>query len=418
MDRTLRSDLARARRAVAQWWGGSPGWLTGVVTGAQAAVLGAGMLVALSLGAVASAPTVDGSVDADWAGAARVAIDLWLLAHNLPVEIGGAEVSVAPLGLTAAMAGICVAVARRFCEPTVGAWMFAVATYVAGVVATGAVAVPDSSAPRLAAAGAVALVVAGAGAWWGLRGAHGFDPIPVARSPRWLRHGWRLGAGSVAGVGVVAGAVAVVWAVAGASRTGAAATSLHPDVVGAVVFGLGSAAFVPTIAAWALAWMTGQGFAVGEGTRYAPGEIVAGPLPSLPALGGLPDAAGGALVWAPALVVIVGFAVRIACGRVTLSPSAAVAAYAVATTTWIAVVAGVQWAAAGSLGPGALGATGASPSWVAAFAALLLGLGAAGGEAALWAAGRAQGEGATPTGSGSAPPAPRDPGRVAGRFPL
>lgn len=371
------------------------------------------MLVALALGAVASAPTVDGSVDADWAGAARVALDLWLLSHRLPVDIGGAEISVAPLGLTVVMLGTCVAVSRRFCEPATGAWVVTVAAYTGAVVVTGAIAAPGAGPADLVASGTLAALVSGAGTWWGLRGAHGFDPLPVRRAPRWLRHGWRIGAGSVAALGLLSGTVAVVWAVAGAARTADAATALQPDAVGAVVFGLGSAAFVPTIAAWALAWLTGQGFSVGEGTRYAPGEITAGPLPSLPALGGLPDAAGGVLVWAPALVVAVGLLVRLAVGRVTLRPAPAVAAYGFAAATWCGVVAGTQWAAAGALGPGTLAHAGASPPWVAAVAALLLGLGNAAGEAALWVAGRSRATEPTATGSGSPPVTPRDPGPAA-----
>src|SRR5699024_11255681 len=44
-----------------------------------------------------------------------------------------------------------------------------------------------------------------------------------------------------------------------------------------------------TVIVWAGAYLLGPGFAVGTGTEFSPGEIVAGPLPVVPVLGALPQ---------------------------------------------------------------------------------------------------------------------------------
>src|SRR5699024_4591474 len=46
---------------------------------------------------------------------------------------------------------------------------------------------------------------------------------------------------------------------------------------------------LPTVIVWAGAYLLGRGFAVGTGTVFSPGEIVAGPLPVVPVLGALPQ---------------------------------------------------------------------------------------------------------------------------------
>ena len=49
-------------------------------------------------------------------------------------------------------------------------------------------------------------------------------------------------------------------------------------------------AYVPNLVVWALAWLTGAGFAVGAGTQFAPDGVVGGALPAVPMLGALPSA--------------------------------------------------------------------------------------------------------------------------------
>ena len=49
-------------------------------------------------------------------------------------------------------------------------------------------------------------------------------------------------------------------------------------------------AYLPNLVVWALAWLTGAGFAVGAGTHFAPDDVVGGALPAVPMLGALPSA--------------------------------------------------------------------------------------------------------------------------------
>src|SRR5699024_4728021 len=66
--------------------------------------------------------------------------------------------------------------------------------------------------------------------------------------------------------------------------------SLETDPVSTAVTILIDLLVLPTIVVWASAFLLGPGFAAGTDTMFAPGAIVAGPLPALPILGVLPDA--------------------------------------------------------------------------------------------------------------------------------
>ena len=47
-------------------------------------------------------------------------------------------------------------------------------------------------------------------------------------------------------------------------------------------------AYLPTLAWWALTWLAGTGFYVGEGVHFAPGFYTPGPVPAMPLLGAAP----------------------------------------------------------------------------------------------------------------------------------
>lgn len=74
-------------------------------------------------------------------------------------------------------------------------------------------------------------------------------------------------------------------------------------VLGGAVLILVSAAFVPNAVLSAGAFIAGPGFAVGEGTSVAPGEVSLGALPPFPLFGALPQGDGSAW-WLSALLVL------------------------------------------------------------------------------------------------------------------
>ena len=192
--------------------------------------------------------------------------------------------------------------------------------------------------------------------------------------PAWVRTSVRVGLAVPAALVAVAAAVTATWAVAGRAATGDVLAALGPDAFGGATLAVAQLALVPNLVLWALSWLTGTGFAVGAGTRFAPDEILGGPMPALPMLGALPTDAGGLLAWAPAVVVLAGlFAAwwlhRRLAEQAAWQPLAAVgvtAAVAATVTGLLALVSG------GPVGPGRMTVVGPSAVLVALDTAALL----------------------------------------------
>ena len=69
---------------------------------------------------------------------------------------------------------------------------------------------------------------------------------------------------------------------------GSLITALDAGIVGSVLVPAVSAAYLPNVVIWAVAWAVGPGFAVGAGTSVSPLAVEIGPLPALPLFGVLP----------------------------------------------------------------------------------------------------------------------------------
>ena len=355
--RSLASDLGALGRRGVDAVKAAPAWLGGILTGAQAAVLSYLLVLAPAMAVVASAPTSSLAAGIDWGASAGFATQWWLLAHGAPMMVDGVELSLVPLGLTLACGAILAGIARRFAARTWASWALAVATYAAlvGVVAsllgggTVRVLVPIAAAIALAAP-SVAI-----GVWR----AHGLELGWLSRVPQVARTGLRRAAASFLLI-VCAGAVAqAVWAVVGRARIGDAATALQLDGVGGAVLAVAELAYAPTMVAWMVAWLSGQGFAVGVGTAYAPDALSLEPVPVLPLLGALPSQAGGLLVWVPAAIVLLVAVARVLSAR----PGASWRAEALADVTSVASV-GLATAvlclvSSGAAGPARLAVVGA-----------------------------------------------------------
>ena len=134
--------------------------------------------------------------------------------------------------------------------------------------------------------------------------------------------------------------------------------SLQLDVIGSLVFFLGQLMYLPTLVIWAIAWLSGSGFALGEGSSLSPFDSLVGPLPGVPVLTALPE---GSQTWgflAVVVVVAAGFAVGALYGglpeyqRPPLWGAGVIAVCAVLLTGL--ALAGAFALASGSLGPGRL----------------------------------------------------------------
>ncbi|MEZ0448420.1 cell division protein PerM [Cellulomonas sp. ICMP 17802] len=368
--RTLSDDAAPAFFTSAL--DGAPRWVAGVLSALQAALLS---LLVLALPAVAAyvATSADPSNSGvGWFRSVGVGTSLWLLGHGVPAQVGAVTVSLVPLGVTVLAIFVCYASARRSGLATWPAYAAGIGTYTLVAVVLALLDGVSGSGLLRAVVGGAAVAAVGLGT--------GLLARPEAPALRDLtRRGWsrfpaplRTGAAggvlAAAALVLVAAAVATLWVVAGRATIGDVVRGLGLDAVGGVVLAVAELAYLPNLVVWALAWLTGAGFAVGDGTHFAPDGVVGGPLPAVPMLGALPtpDIAGPATSLVPLVLVVVGALVGWYLHRrlVTQRWWECLAACATAGVTAFVVVTLLVTAASGGVGPDRLSDVGAQGAWV------------------------------------------------------
>lgn len=330
-----------------------------------------------------------------WTVALGIGADGWLLAHGVSLGVGGATLSLTPWLLTAIPLVGAVLAARRvvalvgdddeevrrlghFGAPRVDVLEAGAGFVGAYTLATVGVALLSRSAqvhpsPAGAVVGGlivslvayllavliefrdeVGTVVPDLAAAW-----HNLLPRFVRRAvrPAVWGVGCSLGAGLLLALGVV---------VLHLERIGRLYDSLGAGLVGSVVAGLAQLALLPNLGVWALAWMAGPGFGIGDGSHITWTTSDPGLLPLVPVLGALPDP--GPLpswLWLAVLVpiaigVLVGWRSLRAVSRLSTwqikAETSATACLLCAVALTVAV-----WLASGSVGADRLGHVGANP---------------------------------------------------------
>lgn len=299
---------AGARSAI----NGAPRWVAGVTAGVQAALLSLLLVVAPALATYVTTSADPTNSDVGWQRSVAVAASLWLLGHGVPLVTSVATITLIPLGLSCLALFSCYASARRSGRATRSGYLAAVLTYVVCALVV-ALAV-DRTAQGIVMTALGALVVGGAGLGAGLLARPGAPTLREVTRPAWsrlpavVRVGLAGGLHAAATLVLLAAVLVLVWVLGGRTTITDILHGLGLDTVGGAVLGLAETALVPNLVVWAATWLAGPGFAVGAGSVFSPGEVVAGPLPALPLLGALPQpgTAGGVLRWAPVLVVLVG----------------------------------------------------------------------------------------------------------------
>ncbi len=365
---------------------GSPHWVSGFLAGAQGAILSFLVVVLPTMTAYVATSADPTNAEVGWPRSVAVGAALWLLGHGGVLRAGGSEVTLVPLGLTALALFAAYASARRTARPTRSAWLASLGGYLSVVGV--ALVLAAGSGPLGADALAVlrllvgAVLVAGIGGGAALLGpaelARLTEPV-WARLPRWSRLAARAGVMVAASLVVLASALTLVWFVLGRAATDDVVSALSLDPVGGVILGFAQLAVLPNLVLWAVAWLVGPGFAVGQGTVFAPAQVVGGPMPAMPILGALPISAGGPLLAAPLLLVLLGAAGgwwwhrrRDASG--VWQPFAAAAVLAACAGGLVGLFALVS---GGAAGPGRLAVVGAPVLELALVAGLLVLVGAA-----------------------------------------
>lgn len=332
--------------------------LRGAVAGAEAAIGSWLVVVVVTVAgyvATAAAPELG---TATWLDAARVGSAIWLLGHGGGVQLGGAEVTIVPIGVTLlGLAGVATSVRRA---RLLGWWPPVAAIGVYTLLAGGFLAFAGTPGSWRGVLGAALVAVTGC-----LVAQRGRHPAELTRLLGRLPAEVRAGLGGAARALVVVlalGLVALTLAlVLGFSQVRQVHDSLVPDTASSVVMVVAQLLLLPTLVVWATAFVVGPGFAVGAGTAFAPTGIEAGPLPVVPLLGALPEpgSAAGSL----GLLVLAGVGAGIAVGvwlrrrhSLALLP-AAVAVLTTGVTTALSVAA-LAWLSSGAVGPGRMAVVG------------------------------------------------------------
>lgn len=354
------------------------------------------LLLAVVVGAILVADPPSGG--SGWARTADVAATVWVAGLGVPVTIGQAAFTLVPLGVTLVVALAGVQLGRRVLRP--GGLAFASAVVVHAVLATAAVLVLAHAAASAAltaplTGAGTAVVVLGIGALTRPDGptvrerldhvAGGLaDRYPQVPGP--LLDGLRRGASAalvaVLLVVVASGLLVVVWGISGRSAISDVLRALQPGTASGLLLGVAQLAVVPNLVVWALAWLAGPGFGIGDGSLYAPHAHVEGALPLVPVVGALPGAGWVNAAAQASLLVVV------AAGVVAGVFSWRAHAYA-GGTTWTGLVtsslttavgAGLLVAAlvslaSGAVGPGVLAHVGARTWPVAGLVAVEVAVG-------------------------------------------
>jgi hypothetical protein len=350
-----------------------------LTTSLWAVVVGIAPLAAVVLVVwVAGASTGTGATDA-----VRFSLGGWLLAHGVPLRVGGATLGLAPLGLTALAVWQLVRAGTNTARAVGAGDLRGGVRVVAAVAATyglagGLVALlagsEHLSVPVLRSAVstfAVAVLAAGAGV---LR----VEEIRAEVAERLgtpvvdvLRAG-SLAAAGVLGTGTLVAAVQVLLSVDHAAEL---VRALEAGPVGTAGLLVLCVLYVPTVAVWGTAYLVGPGFALGTGTSVTAFGVHVGPLPAVPLLAGVPvDPLSGSLVLLFTFPIAMGLLAGVRIAR-SAAPHVAGWAALLRTAALTGPVAGVlvgaaALAAGGPLGDGRLAAVGPS-AWRVAVACAL-----------------------------------------------
>ena len=403
-----------------------PLWLQGGLESAQAAIISALVVIA----PIVAVWATSGFGSAGFDVLARLAGQAWLVIHGVPLYLttvgeGSAArpetgtLSLLPLGLTLIPFLLAWRAGRRLARASytdqlwqalLGSWL----VYAGFGIATGFICRTEDVEVFLWWAGLLPLVPFGlgmvigarreAGSWSRLIGVDAVDWIArTSQHSRW--------AGSYLASAAKAGFVAVIAALAISSALLAVDLFIHWNLVVAVYEALdagpvGGAAltiaqlgFLPNLAVFALAWLTGSGFALGVGSQVGPLETAVGPLPTLPVFAAIPS---GPLDFGPVALVVPVLAgvlagwwflregenhfdewlsIKLRVRWLTAAASTLFLALIVGAAAGV-LAAALAWLARGSAGIGRLSDIGPDPLWTAVWLAAEVGIGVVIGYAA------------------------------------
>jgi hypothetical protein len=326
---------------------------------------------------------IAGQDRAPWAGAFRIAVDIWLLTQHTGIAIPDGHLGLTPLGLALVPIMACGLSARRLARvldarersPLPGAdpaWLSlrALVLFAGGYAAASgilawwvATAQARPIVPQAVLATGTLALASGAGGMLSFRFG-GWRSLPAAIAeliPAFLARVLS-SVGIALGVHLLASTILFIGVVAaGYDRVATLHQALHPDLAGGVLLVLGQVLLTPNLVIWVGSVLAGPGFAIGTGSAVTVHEVTLGPLPALPVLGALPSP-GTMPPWTVALLMVPVIAGIVAGVRLLRDGGIPwwrlpVDAAAVAVLSGLAMTV-LAWLSAGPAGPGRLARTG------------------------------------------------------------
>ncbi len=343
------------------------------------------------------------SPDSEFAPALLLGSDFLLLAHGVPVEVGGQLVSIMPLGFSLILVVLAHPVGALAARQLAGTYSTAdetsrVVSDGLAVVArvAGTMAVAHGVAAAILAAGLGArdatgtaflggVVLSGVAGLWGASRAVSFDPRHDW--PAWLRSVPT--AMSLALLVCLAGGAAAltVALVAHRDRIMVIHAALDPGLAGTIILVVVQLLYFPNLVLWAASWALGAGVTLGDGSLLSMSITDVGFLPAIPVFAavGEPGIGGGALFWWLLVGVVAGLVAALVVGlarpRARFDETALVGGLAgVMAGLLITLLCSL---ASGGLGQGRLALIGATVGQLVIVAPALLGLSGLVGGAAL-----------------------------------
>lgn len=255
-------------------------------------------------------------------GGLRVGALGWLLGHGAGLTVGGAAVTVVPLGITALCAWSIWRVAHRVGGAISGHgpdadriadgerdWTVPIAAlaFAAGYAVVALATVRLAGTPETGLSTGRVLVwsvgLCAAFGWTGLASGSGRLAIWAQVVPAWLRAALAGGVRILATM-LVLSTLLLLGALAADFGTAVNVMSrLHADAGDATMYTLLTATLVPNAALYASSYLLGPGFVVGAGTLVSPTLVSLGPVPMFPLLAALPDD-GPTPAWTAYVVVV------------------------------------------------------------------------------------------------------------------
>jgi hypothetical protein len=403
-----------------------PLWLQGAIETAQAAIISVLLVVTPIVAVWATAGFQHTGFDA----LAALAGQAWLLIHGVPLQLalvgpgaaggpGSGMLTLIPLGLTLIPFLLAWRAGRRLARASytdqlwqalLGSWL----VYSAFGAATGFVCRTPDVVINLWYATVIPLIpfalgmVIGArreaGSWSRLIGVDAVDWISrTSQHSRWA--GSYLGSAAKAGFLALASALALACALLAVdffihwNLVIAVYEALDAGAVGGAALTVAQLGYLPNLAVFALAWVSGSGFAMGVGSQVGPLGTAAGPLPSIPVFAAIPtgplDYGFVALVVPVLAGVLAGWwflregenhfdewlSIKVRFRWFTASASTVALGLLIGAVSGL-LAALLAWLARGSAGLGRLTSIGPDPLWTGIWIAAEVGIGVVIGYAA------------------------------------